>query len=64
MSKDSLFAKKAEPEMTAENFNNPFRDRMDEVDRGHIEVFSKLWKLRPFDKTNGEIERIPRLIAT
>ena len=36
---------------------------MGEVDRGHIEVFPKLWNLRPYDKTNGEITRIPRLTA-
>ena len=35
---------------------------MGEVDRGHIELFPKLWNLRPqVDKTNGEIRRIPRL---
>ena len=34
--------KKAEPDMTAVNFNNHFRDLMVEVDRGHIEVFLKL----------------------
>ena len=33
------------------------------MDRRHIEVFSKLWNLRPYDKTNGEITRIPRLTA-
>ena len=32
----------AEPDMTAVNFNDHFRDRMVEVDRGHIEVFLKL----------------------
>ena len=30
---------------------------------GHIEVFPKLWNLRPYDKTNGKITRIPRLTA-
>ena len=40
-----------------------FRDRMGEVDRGRIEVFPKLWNLRPYDKTNGEVTRIPRLTA-
>ena len=28
-----------------------------------IEVFLKLWNLRPYDKTNGEITRTPRLTA-
>ena len=28
-----------------------------------IEVFPKLWNLRPYDKTNGEITRVPRLTA-
>ena len=62
-SEDLLFAKISEPEMTVVNFDNHFRDRMGEVDRGHIEVFPKLWNLRPYDKINGEITRIPRLTA-
>ena len=49
--------------MTVVNFDDQFRDRMGEVERGHIEVFPKLWNLRPYDKTNGEIARIPRLTA-
>ena len=40
-----------------------FRDRMAEVERGHIEVFPKLWNLRPYDRTNGEMNRVPRLTA-
>ena len=36
---------------------------MEELDRGHIEVFPKLWNLRHYDKTNGEVTRIPRLTA-
>ena len=63
MSEDLLFAKISEPEMTVVNFNDHFRDRMGDVDRGHIEVFPKLWNLRPYDKTNVEITRIPRLTA-
>ena len=62
MSEDLLFAKIAE--LTAINFNDLFRDRMGEVERAHIEVFLKLWNLRPFDKTNGEITRITRLMAS
>ena len=42
MSEDLLFAKISEPEMTVINFDDHFRDRMREVDRGHIEVFPKL----------------------
>ena len=61
MSEDLLFAKISEPEMTVINFDDHFRDRMGEVERGHIEVFPKLWNLRPYDKTNGEITRVPRL---
>ena len=61
MSEDLLFAKISEPEMTVVNFDDHFRDRMGEVERGHIEVFLKLWNLRPYDKTNAEITRIPRL---
>ena len=61
MSEDLLFGKIAEPEMTVVNFDDHFRDRIGEVQRGHIEVFPKLWNLRPYDKTNGEITRVPRL---
>ena len=49
--------------MTVVNFDDPFRDCMGEVERGHIEVFPKLWNLRPYDKLNGEITRVPRLTA-
>ena len=63
MSEDLLFGKIAEPEMTVVNFDDHFRDCKGEVERGHIEVFQKLWNLRPYDKTNGEITRIPRLTA-
>ena len=63
MSEDLLFAKISEPEMTVINFDNHFRDFMGEADRGHIEVFPKLWNLRPHDKTYGEITRIPRLMT-
>ena len=64
MSEDLLFAKISEPEMTLINFDDHFRDRSGEVDRGHIEVFPKLWNLRPYNKTNGEFTRIPRLTAS
>ena len=63
MSEDLLFAKISEPQLTVVNFDDHFGDRMGEVERGHIEVFPKLWNLRPYDKTNGEITRIPRLNA-
>ena len=63
MSKDLLFAKISEPEMTIVNFDDHFRDRMGEVERGHVEVFPKLWNLRPYDKTNGELTRVPRFTA-
>ena len=63
MSEDLLFAKISKPEMTVINFDDHFRDRMGEVGRGHIEVFPKLWNLRPYDKTNGEKTRVPRLTA-
>ena len=63
MSEDLLFAKISEPEMTVINFDDHFRDRMGEVERGHIEVFAKLWNLRPYYKTNGEMTRVPRLTA-
>ena len=46
MSEDLLFAKIAEPDTTAVNFKNHFRDRMGEVDRGHLEEFPKLSNLR------------------
>ena len=54
MSEDLLFANISEPEMTAINFDDRLRDRMGEVDRGHIEVFPKLWNLRPYDKTKAK----------
>ena len=63
MSEDLLFAKISEPDMTVVNFDDHFLDRMGVVERGHIEVFPKLWNLRPYDKTNGEITRTPRLTA-
>ena len=49
--------------MTVINFDVHFLDRMGEVDRGHVEVLPKLWNLRRYDKTNGEITRIRRLTA-
>ena len=60
VSEDLLFGKISEPEMTIVNFDNHFRDCMGEVERGHFEVFPKLWNLKPHDKMNGEITRIPR----
>ena len=63
MSEDLLFGKIAEPEMTVVIFDDHFRDCMGEVERGHIEIFPKLWNLRPYDNTNGEITKIPRLTA-
>ena len=64
MSEDLLFAKISEPEMAVIRFEDLFRDRMREVDRGHIEVFPKLWNLRPYNKTNGEVTRTPLLMAS
>ena len=46
MSEDLLFAKTSEPETTVINFDDHFRDRMGEVDRGRIEVFPKALELR------------------
>ena len=63
MSEDLLLAKISKPDMTVINFDDHFRDRMGEVERGLIEVFPKLWNLRPYDKTNGEMTRVPRLTA-
>ena len=63
MSEDLLLTKISEPEMTVINFDDHFRDLMGEVERGYIEVFPKLWNLRPYGKTNGEITRVPRLTA-
>ena len=60
MSGDLLIAKISELEMTDDHF----LDRMGEVDRGRIDVFPKLWSLRPYNKTNDEITRNPRLIAS
>ena len=64
MSEDLLFAKIAEPDMTDVTFSNHFRNRMGEIDRGHLEVSPKLWNLRPSDNKNGETTRIPRLITS
>ena len=50
--------------MTVINFDDHFRDCMGERDAGHIEVFPKLWKLRPYKRTNAEVTRIPRLTAS
>ena len=61
MSEDLLFGKISEPEMTVVNFDDHFHDRMGEVERGLIELFPKLWNLKPYDKMTGEITRIPRL---
>ena len=49
--------------MTVVNFDDHFRDRMGEVERGNSEVFLKLWNLGPYDKRNGDITSIPRLTA-
>ena len=64
MSKELLFVKIAETDVTAVDFNSHFHDRVGELDRGHYEVFSKLWNWRSYDKTRGELTRIPRLIAS
>ena len=50
--------------MTVINFDDHFRDCMGERDTGHIEVFPKLWNLRPYNRTNAEVTRIPRLTAS
>ena len=64
MNEDLLFAKISEPEMTVIKFDDHLRGRLGEVDRGHIEVFPKLWNLRPHDKTNGIVTRFPRLTTS
>ena len=58
MREDVLFAKIAQPDMTASKFNNHLRVRMGEADRGHLEMFPKLWSWRPYDKMNSEITKI------
>ena len=63
MNEDFLFVKIAEPDMTLINFNDHFRDQMGQVERVHIKVFPQLWNLRPYDRTNAEITKIPRLIV-
>ena len=42
MSEDLLFAKIAEPEMTATKFDDLFRDRMGEAEWGLFDIFPKL----------------------
>ena len=63
MSEDLVIAKIAEPDLTAVNFNYLFRDRMGEVDRGHIEVFPKFWNLKLYDQMSGKITRTLCLIV-
>ena len=57
LSEDLLFDEIAEPELIAINLNNHFCDGMSEVERGHVEVYSKLWNLdfmtRPMEKFPG-----------
>ena len=64
MSKNLLFAKIVEPEMTVVNLNDHFRDQMGQVERRHIEVFTNLWNLRSNDRMNDEIVRTHRLMAS
>ena len=64
MREELLFVKIAETDVTAVNFNNHFHDGVGELDRGHHEVLPKLWNWRSYDKTRGELTRIPRLIAS
>ena len=64
MSEDLLFAQIVEPDLTDVTFSNHFRDRMGEVDRGHLEVSPKLWNLRPSDKKNDETTKISRIVTS
>ena len=48
MREDLLFGKLAVSDMTAVNFNNSFYDGMVEMDRGHLQVFPKLWNLQNY----------------
>ena len=63
MSQDLLFGKLADSELIAINFNNHFGDRMGEVEREHVKVYPKFRNLRPYDKTNREMSRIPILLT-
>ena len=47
MREDLLFPKISEPEMMVVHFDDHVRDRMGGRDKGHVEVFPKLWNLRP-----------------
>ena len=53
-----------DPELITINFNAHFCDRIGDVDRGHIEVLSKLLNLRSFIKTDGKVTRTRRLLTT
>ena len=56
LSEDLLFAKIAEPDMTAVILiNHFFRDCLGVKVRGHLEVFPKLWISRPYDKLAKQI---------
>ena len=60
MSGDLMFGELDEPDLEA-ILNKHFRDRMGEMERGHKEVYSK--NLRPYDKANGEVLEISRLLT-
>ena len=60
MSGDLMFGELDERDLEA-IFNKHFRDRMGEMERGHMEVYSK--NLRPYDKANGEVLEISRLLT-
>ena len=68
MSEDLLFAKISEPEMTVINFDDHFRDRMGEVERGHIEItrvprlVAAYHKVREETKDWGDYEKLPEEI--
>ena len=49
-------------EMTAINCNYLFRNRKFDIERGLNEIYPKLWTLVPYDKSSGELTRIPRLL--
>ena len=51
------FRKIAKPDVMALHLIKHFVDRIGEVERVHIEVFSKLWNLQPCDKTNSEVSK-------
>ena len=49
-SENLLFGKLEEQELTAVKFNNRFRKKIDEAERGYIRINPNLRNFRPYEK--------------